>query len=78
MQPKPSIDIAEIDAKLGPARHMHKRTRELSLRLLQEFQCPSCRIEHERRSLLVPIAKASSGILRCYFCGEDFPAPERT
>ena len=70
-----AIDIAEVAAKLGPANRSQKRTRDLSLRLLREFQCPSCRVERARRSLLVPVPRA--GILRCYFCGQDFPPPPR-
>jgi hypothetical protein len=73
-----SIDIAAVTAKLGPSGRGQKRVRDLSLRLLREFQCPSCRIERARRSLLVPVPRASSGgILRCYFCGQDFTAPDR-
>jgi transcription elongation factor Elf1 len=73
---KRPIDIADVKAKLGPTKHAQKRTRDLSL--LQEFQCPRCQLDGERRSLLVPIEGASgSSILRCYFCGEDFPTPDR-
>jgi hypothetical protein len=78
MTNKRSIDIADIRAKLGPTQQPPKRGRDLSQRLLREFQCPSCQIEGERRSLLVPIPRASSGgILRCYYCGQDFPTPDR-
>jgi transcription elongation factor Elf1 len=72
------VDIAEIKAKLGPTKPAQKRVRDLSQRLLREFQCPRCQLEGERRSLLVPIQPASSdSILRCYFCGQDFPTPDR-
>jgi transcription elongation factor Elf1 len=71
------IDIADIKAKFGPAKQTPKRVGDLSLRLVREFQCPRCEIDDNRRSLLVPIQKPSSGgILRCYFCGEDFPIPD--
>jgi transcription elongation factor Elf1 len=73
-----SIDIAEIKAKFGPAKQTQQRVGDLRLRLVRDFQCPHCEIENKRRSLLVPVQKPSSGsILRCYFCGEDFPAPDR-
>jgi transcription elongation factor Elf1 len=70
------VNIAEITAQSGSAKHTQKRVGDLSLRLVREFQCPRCDLEDKRRSLLVPIHKPS-GILRCYFCGEDFPAPDR-
>jgi hypothetical protein len=77
MTKKRPVDIAEIKAKLGPTKPTPKRV-DASLHLLREFQCPRCQLEGERRSLLVPIPGVDSdGILRCYFCGEDFPAPDR-
>jgi transcription elongation factor Elf1 len=76
MKKQHSIDITEINAQLGPAKQAPKRVRDL--RLLRELECPHCRIESLTRSLLVPIQRASGGgFLRCYFCGGDFPVPDR-
>jgi hypothetical protein len=74
MLEKSSMDIADIATKVGPTKRGH----DLSQHLLDEFQCPSCQIERKTRILLVPVPHASSdGILRCYYCGKDFPAPDR-
>jgi transcription elongation factor Elf1 len=72
------MSVAGIKAKLNAGKSTADGVRALSLRLVRDFQCPRCRIEDNTRSVLVPIPMASSdGILRCYFCGEDFPAPDR-
>jgi transcription elongation factor Elf1 len=73
----PAIGIADISAKLTPARRTPKRVSDLAMRLVRDFQCPHCR-ESDVRSVLVPVPSAGdSSILRCYFCGEDFTAPDR-
>jgi transcription elongation factor Elf1 len=75
MKKQHSIDITEINAQLGPAKQVPQRVRDL--RLLRELECPHCRLENQTRSLLVPVQRASGdGILRCYFCGGDFPTPD--
>jgi hypothetical protein len=72
------MSTAGIKAKLTAGKYTADGVRDLSLRLMRDFQCPRCRIENDTRSVLVPISGANSvGILRCYFCGEDFSAPDR-
>jgi transcription elongation factor Elf1 len=72
------MSIAGIKAKVNADNYASDGVRDLSLRLVRDFQCPRCRIEDNMRSVLVPIPTASSDdILRCYFCGEDFAAPDR-
>jgi transcription elongation factor Elf1 len=72
------VSIAGVKTKVNAGKHTADGVRDLSLRLVHDFQCPRCRIEDNTRSVLVPIPTArSNGILRCYFCGEDFPAPNR-
>jgi transcription elongation factor Elf1 len=72
------MSIADIKAKINAGKYAADGVRDLSLRLVRDFQCPRCRIEDDMRSVLVPIPTASSeGILRCYFCGGDFAAPNR-
>jgi hypothetical protein len=79
MQKARLMSIAGIKAKLNAGKDTADGVRALSLRLVRDFQCPRCRLEDNMRSVLVPIPTASSdGILRCYFCGGDFPAPDRT
>jgi len=69
------IDIADVNAKLGPTPRTRRRVSDLSLRQVRDFQCPRCRIQNKMRSVLVPVPSSSEEILRCYFCGEDYTKP---
>jgi hypothetical protein len=68
-----TVDIADIDAKLGTTKRTQRRVSDMSGRLLRDFECPRCRVDNDTRSLLIPVQGATADLLRCYFCGGDFP-----
>ena len=65
---------AEIEAQLNSARLGYQRLFNYQPALGTDLQCPSCWIEHEKRSALSSIGGGTDteDFVRCDICGKEF------
>lgn len=67
---------AAIEAELKAMRSSRERILNFQPQVNGDFQCPTCWVQHENRSVLSPIGGATTleDLWRCHVCGFEMSA----
>jgi len=68
--------LAQVQAQLDASSLPYQRVANFQPQIGADFQCPSCWVQNECRSALMPVpSETDDDILRCRTCHQDFSIP---